>query len=116
MLKRAIQKGFTLIELVVVIVILGILAAVAAPKFLDLSSQAYVATQQGACGALASAAVMLYASTKTVNTCANIEAQTTTTNITWGGTCGAPTAKNTNYTGSASNCSAIDTAICSGSC
>lgn len=34
-------KGFTLIELVMVIVILGVLAAVALPKFVDLSDEAY---------------------------------------------------------------------------
>jgi MSHA pilin protein MshA len=41
------QSGFTLIELVIVIVILGILAVTAAPKFLDLSGDARAATLQG---------------------------------------------------------------------
>lgn len=64
---KSTQQGFTLIELVMVIVILGILAATAIPRFVDLSDSAEDAAIDGTAGSLSSAMAINFAGCAAVN-------------------------------------------------
>jgi MSHA pilin protein MshA len=55
------QAGFTLIELIVVLVVLGVLAAVAVPRYVNLRREALISTMHGLKGALQSTATLVYA-------------------------------------------------------
>ena len=76
------QAGFTLIELIVVIVILGILAVTAAPKFMNLTSDANASVVKGLSGSIKSAYQMVYAKSRLHTSdrivCASEDCQTET--------------------------------------
>lgn len=96
------QSGFTLIELVIVIVILGLLAATALPRFSDLATDARKASLNGIAGSLRSAASIAHASYLAKGQASN--AAVTMDGVSVGMTDGWPTAATvsnaiTDYTG-----------------
>jgi len=83
-IEKLVQKGFTLIELIITIVIIGVLAAVAIPKFQNLTNDAEKGVAAGVAGSLASALSVNYARSRvpgavagtdyrTITSCADIQ-------------------------------------------